>query len=687
MFSKILFFVVFFTACARTDVSTNAPLEVQLRGAGGDCLGHLSETLNTYADRKLSVTQIDSFWGCISQALTDYENITAGAGPQPDHYSPQAVRRFIEKYFLRNRRLSDALLTEVMELKRVLVAGSARELSRSDLDNMLVLVNKLKMYSIALQPHIKILLKRQPLVTEVELESAGAALEEVLRDLGVWLEQQNQGYDFDQLSGFLHAIEDWNKPVGTSAWSKVAGVFPTTKSVFIGGARTGIAATEWQKLCYALARGYRVYLAFTYNLEVNVDRALTSPTVAKSLLNLTAVFTQSVGSHKGGEISMAEWREFFAAVERSQFFPPAMNAVALTGFWQWLLKRPLGDGEQEPTGMNGVHVARLHDKLRDWQTLLASPASNVRFSEVLNDSPPMLWDGEGRLEFHRPLPLDWTPEARAHMAWAFVLTTWLKEAYGGSSDSLTPEQMDTLAYEVLPMLQRFGWLQSTKPTFGRRRLREADLFTAAGNGDGRIQVTEATRLLALVVSSYRTATLWLGEAERTCGSHDADCVRSLPLRSASSAFAALPELKMAMGTWSPRRFLQYLDHAEQASLSESIKGVYKTADLLEMIQLLQYVEAFVQRFDNDISNTIERGEADSVFNVFGATLTTMLTPVGVPGDQVFAFFMFMMKYGETPFSMYGGQVAYLNWKLHSDSWSFNANREILINILFHLAQM
>jgi hypothetical protein len=65
----------------------------------------------------------------------------------------------------------------------------------------------------------------------------------------------------------------------------------------------------------------------------------------------------------------------------------------------------------------------------------------------------------------------------------------------------------------------------------------------------------------------------------------------------------------------------------------------------------------------------------------------LLSPVGMPQDEVQPFYTFMMKFGDTPFTMWGGPIAFNYWKWHKNEWAFEADRTTLMSILNQLSKL
>ncbi|MCB0412403.1 MAG: hypothetical protein KDD22_07750, partial [Bdellovibrionales bacterium] len=103
-------------------------------------------------------------------------------------------------------------------------------------------------------------------------------------------------------------------------------------------------------------------------------------------------------------------------------------------------------------------------------------------------------------------------------------------------------------------------------------------------------------------------------------------------------------------------------------------------DVLEMWVLLQYLETFFARFDEDQSKTINVQEALKAFPIFQPVLGDL---VPLDSEDIRPFFTFLFRYGETPFygPPYGNGLKFNYWRWHEDQWSFEADRVRVLEIL------
>ena len=680
--------------CAKRDHPANEPIHINLKG-GGECLTKFSVRLSEFVDGKLDSDQISSFWNCLSSTISEFERMSAGDPNGGDNYSPRALRRFIQKYFL-SSQLSDGLLSAFMEVKRVFLSGSTETVTRMELRRLDDLFQQLKVMSLDVQPHVNVIFRNRTHASDQELRESTQALQTAVMRLATWLSEQKQTYRFSQMSELMKELKRFLVANGSSGDSfdsvmKAAVLLPETKAILIAGDKGSIQGEEWLTVGRAVSSALALYISVCHGFDTNFDSGLTRETLPETMAAFAATLAQSAARHDGNTIPLAEFSMLIGKLGRVGWLPAGMKAQSVEEILLWFLRRPLGDGTTKSPGLTLAQAKILEQRLVDWRMLSAGlttgSALERKFESVLTASEPMSWDGKGRMNFPRAAPASWSGADRARMVWSFVLLNWLKDAYAGEEPMfLGDEQLDAIAGEVLPLLQSFGWFKSTKPTIGRRILREADLFTVVSNGNGKFDLAEAVRYVGFVVSSWRTSWEWLHLAEQKCGGKKASCVRDLFVNSPAEVVPNMQRLQQVFLSWRPQRLKAYMEKSEITALDSVQEGEFATGDLLMVVQLFQYAEAFFQRFDPAVTEVIHLDQAQKAYPVYAATLEKMLNGA-VSGDELNAFFTFLFRYGDTPFTMFGGQVAYNHWRWHRDQWQVDADRDILMSILSQLAKL
>lgn len=699
MFSKalrILLSACFLVSCARESDPPTSPAVFDLKG-GSSCLESINESLADYLKGQMSSAKVGEFWDCTIRAVADYERLTTGDAPGGG-YTPQALRSFIQRYFFREKRpLSDALLISIMEFKRVILSGATTEITRREIATAKDFLTELKRFTVEINPDLAILAFNKDNPSDVELRMATLHLSLAAAHLSAWLSQKSQPYSFRQMHDFIMALQEWGETTKPSSptlmgqFQKILIVLPSLKKILVGGKVLGIDGHEWPSVVQTLVRGYSLFLSVHALSSQDLNSGLIREIIPDQLEQLAEVFVDAVHGQSGHQIPAQDFEDLFKALEVSQLLPKSMSASAMSATWTWFQKRMLSASGPEFTQAEAM---RLHERALGWQSLLKdqlpdTPEANS-FLKVRNDSVPMQWDSRGRLMFPKRGEAQWSPTNQRQLVWSFSILNWLKVAYAGNQvdQDLTPDQVNLAFEEILPLLQSFGWLKDTVPSRATRLLREADLFTLASNGDGRLSLSEATRYLIFVASAYRTADVWLNIADEKCGSRQATCARPLAFTS-DEILAPFERLKGVLQS-DPQPMLAWLKYSvqgEETVLGEKVVGSFSVGSLMQSVVIMEYVETFLRYYDADLSETVSLQEGRQAFQVFGPTLQNLLAPAGVPPEEILDFFTFLLKYGDTPFSMFGGQVLYTHWKWHRNDWAFESDRSHLMSILNQLSKL
>lgn len=687
--------LLFTLSCAKEKEQTRDAIEVDFKSGTG-CLSDFGADLVRYVKAELSVREVEELWDCTAAAVRAYHRLTVGEGGNGEVYAPSAIRDFLQKYFIKSTPLTDPLLSSLMELKRVVLSGRTDALTRYEIERLLNFITLIKSVSVQLHPHLRTLFTDHA-ASDGELHRAVDELTHALGRLGSWLDANRQPYTYEHLSALFQELRKLGQGRDDlfNTVEKVIAILPTAKGILIHGSQNGIDGQEWSRLMRVLGRGFHFYNNVRRAVQRDLNAGLSRQALPDGIDQLRLILSDAVRIRPKGQIDGGEWMLLFQELERSGLLPADLKAQPMGEMWNWILHRLLGAKSSTGT-LTSLEVKNLKRPIELWRDLLENVGDTVRpgksdrgrFAAVLAAADPQQWDAKGRLEVVMSGPSAWTAESRKRMAWPHVILTWVKEAYVGQSpDQINEEQLNLAVAEILPRLQAFGWLKSTKLTIGSRLMREANLFTLSGNGTTQLEIHEAVRYLAFVASAYRSADLWLEKADQACGNRKADCVRRLVHQPKTDILNPLPRLKALVHSRDPAFFDRYMKHAEETVLGKTQKGEFGTGDLLQVWMLFQYVETFLRRFDLDRNETIELPESLQAFEIYGATLGRLLPGGQMPPDEVLAFFTFMMNYGDTPFGMFGGQVLFNHWRWHRDQWVFSADRAVLMAILNQLSKL
>jgi hypothetical protein len=491
----------------------------------------------------------------------------------------------------------------------------------------------------------------------------------------------------------LKRVEDWTDEEEESGkFDKFADLITPVKQVLLGNSVPAIGATEWEPIVEAAAGFYGLYLGIVNGMDSSLDAMFISRALPAGVAGVVEELEKATARHPGHHIPGRDWNALFAAVAEAEMLPDDFTADSLKDAWNWALKRLLGQSDIE-TGLGPAQMSVFKSRLAQWQDLLSAVENNqplpVDFNQLVNDSEPLIWDAQGRMVIGPKAPKAWDVFGLRHMVWSYVLLDWVKTAFVGAEPKhLTIPEFATAVEEVLPVLQGFGWLTDSETDIYVRLQREADLFTLSSNGNRLLELSEAVRYLNFVVSAYQAADLWLDNVKaQGCVDLAPECVRAYAIQPGSPALDSMPFLKAFMTKQSPKVFDGYMKYAEEILFDSAKTDEIGIGDLLQVWALFQYVDTFIQRYDVNWNDTINADEGRTAFIVYGPILSDLLASANIPEVAKLPFFTFMLKFGDTPFLMIGGPVAFQYWRHHESAWLFESERTQLMSILRQLAQL
>ncbi len=678
--------VVSFMGCAGEQEVSTAPIKPKLK-LSGDCLASFGSRVNQFFKGELDDQKVVAFWDCTADAIRQYRRMTSGER-RPDAYSPEAMARFFREYL--SVTLDNGLVASMMELKRVILSGESGQLTWGELDLLQEFIGELKVFSLHIRPHVQVMFGSHQGYSPQRVEQATQAFALAMGRIGDWLQNQNQEYSFEHLQQLLRQIrEQMQENSAEQSWleslDKGIAVLRSGKRLLLSGSDSAIAGNEWQFLSRLLARGFSVYLNLAYALEADLHSALSGEFLPQALKESSEFLQLAVSRRLDARIPLAEFKEVINQAQGSGWLPEGFTADAVYDFFVWFVHRPLGFGDAD-IALNLSHLEVLKTQVQLWREIYAQPTVLEDFNAVIETSVPMQWDELGRMLFAADSPRSWSVDNRRRLVWAYVLLNWIRKSYVGEKTSLSEQDVSLVAAEILPRLQAFGWLQSTQVTIGKRLLREADVFTLASDGNLELGLHEAVRYLSFVASAHRAAQIWLSAAQANCPQLEVECVRAVALMPGAGVLDSMPILQQRMRSAAAPVFIEYMQRAEETILKKVQTGSFTTSDLMQVWMIFQYVETFLARFDVQKDQVIVLAEGLRAFEVYGPTLGKMLSSTGLPEQEIMAFFTFMLKYGDIPFSMLGGQVLFNHWKWHRNDWDFSADRGVLLSILYQLSK-
>lgn len=705
--------------CARENEPYTHEVEIL---AGEQCFDDLAPSLSQFIQGDLSAEGLVSFWGCLSQAIKSFEELTQGQNSE--FYTVQELQKFIEDFFLDSGTIRLSLIQEVMEIKRLLVGGAVHQISRSELNGLLEIMDELKKSTLKINPYMKLYFsawtgQKNTSLTPADIMPATEALESVLQRLGSLLDARGESYSFVNLENLLREVSYINKGSLRVLDSELLKLLMTVKQTLIGPPVDSIMGGQWKKLLSVAGQLLNSYFHMNYFV---VDQDWKDPQVLGVLSSVVTQILDSLqdlsGQRENGYIPFSDLEILVDGIDRAGWLPLGLSGEDIKKVLPPLVNKilattPSGELIEESQGLKPQHVENLKFEVGHWALIQGTISQLTAGGETLSADHPV-WQSHPALKemgeiVSGPWPLNLDSIGR--LRFDFVNSD--KEAYDRSSlttlnwqravirvlfrsysqqdhrrarpVAVNKTELAMMARDLGPVAVALGLFSASDANAYESLFEESNLFLPRSNGDDQLDFAEAVEYFAYIFSGLRAAQVGYAHLMPLCGggpSLEKTCVRDQLFLYRETILSHKPDLlfylELAEGQ---RTWLKYWDLLE-STLNLRERNEVALGDLTKILVLAQFVEGFFGRFDADLSSTINVDESLQAFEqVFKQPLSRIFE--GFEEEQTRALYTFLMKYGTSPFDpdMTGGAVRFRHWFWHPERWDYEADRLGLIRIL------
>lgn len=670
--------------CAKENEPTRQPFVVSF-GEKGSCFKNIPETFQRYFDSDLGDAEIQSFWVCAQSAIETFVVKVSGEKSRPDVFTPGELNKFLSDNFLSSQPLPDSLMNSLMDLKVAWFGGSNLQLTKKELRQLQVWFAEFSNVMLALKSHVPVYMGQKAEFSSEQLLGAEMQLILAAQKIGALPALQGKAMGSASLQKFLSELERYlstgvdDSPV--KALSEMLPMVLNIKKMMFGTPEEIIAVGDWKNLLSVGAQGFMIFRQARYGvLESSIEKPLWIRSVDHIFSQVANVVLPVFQRRKGEPITEAEWQRLFEQFEKSNltdFKAQQIMQVYLTV--HSLLKAPgttSNDFHQEDF-LNILNEVALwkdaHNKIIAGDSYDKSSGYEAFFADLEIKNKDLQLDKNG--EWLLPAPsakLDL--RSRLHLNWRAFVAWRLLNKYGDPSVGWTMDQLR-------PLQQSLSSLFEEK--YLVKVFREANLFTLAGDGNDVLSPTEAIQYLSLVLSGISSST----RIQTFSPDLSVMNIQKAIWDNKENIFAHTPLL---LGSLKDQKTWQAVNRLLMATVKDqgSLKNPWTSWELAQSQILILYLEGFMKRFDLNQDQVIDHDEALGALEIFGPILGQLLGKIGVGPKELPSFFLFMIRYGDTPFTLYGGDVLYTYWKWNPSAWaSIRADRQTLLSILATLAKL
>lgn len=326
------------------------PIHVGKVGFG--CMSNISKTIHSYVLAELNASQVTYFFDCMKFSFVSFGEYVRGE--RRDSYAATEIREFLQNYFIRDRKISDALLEEFMNLKKVMVGGKTDRVTKAELQRGIEVLEEIKEEALKLNPYIPVLnsyvgvqLKAEGVQLPPTMEAI-RALNEAAKRIGQIMATSHQNYNFENLERFLVSFRDfvqWDQQfLNAKSPQKWVEFFRVFKALSVRPSKNVVEPQEWPRLMSSVSGWYSLYLRYIYEYQgrsMFYGKGLAE--VKGLFLDSMALLFKSVEDQPHQVIPFQYLDELFDVLGDLELLPMGIKAETLKSVSRPLVLKIFGD--------------------------------------------------------------------------------------------------------------------------------------------------------------------------------------------------------------------------------------------------------------------------------------------------------------------------------------------------------
>lgn len=354
MYSKQFVYLLVLLVSVGCSLKTNDKGEpkdpAQFSNDSFKCLSNFSKEIDRYLNGKMQPSDIESFSGCLKEALHTFAYRTKGSDQKG--YKPQEIADFLNNYLTPDNKIKPNLLKEVIRIKVLISGGSADFVTHSEYKRLIEIIDQLK--TEALRHNSSILLygladEQVPLnIAHEKVNEAQSALRKTALTLAQILSSSNVSYRLSDLKNLIDEVRlflSWNKKrksiTNSSSLIEVAKAY---KHLIIGQSSDEILPTSWEKLLSSSADIFGQYIQFKHQI---INQKNLSGTDLDNFISFAeksfSILENAMGSHKNKEIQVQVILDLVTALDKASLLQANIRSESLRPVIELLIAKVLRD--------------------------------------------------------------------------------------------------------------------------------------------------------------------------------------------------------------------------------------------------------------------------------------------------------------------------------------------------------
>ncbi len=231
---------------------------LQVKGGQTACLNNAGERIGKYLDGKTDPSDIEIMFQCADDSIQLFLDRTKTN--TPGNYQPQELRNFLEKYFIGEDKISNALMLETMEFKRSIVGGRGDLLTADELRSLRRIIWGIREQLLKLAPFRPLTLETLGALPREKQDDVLRALSQSMADFGALLSQTAADYPTSRLEGLLREFERVFPGETLRKFVARINLVRAVKPVLLGTSQDQFRPEEWPRFLVTLVKLFGVYV-------------------------------------------------------------------------------------------------------------------------------------------------------------------------------------------------------------------------------------------------------------------------------------------------------------------------------------------------------------------------------------------------------------------------------------------
>ncbi len=709
-------------ACSKNGEPYDIIPKVELKGAG--CLKQAPKAVEDFFNGSSNANEVTGLWNCFHYALNTFSTYVKGA--DKSKFSADELREFLENYFLQDQKkmpgdthvISDKLLKEMLEVKRLFLGGNSASVTRAELLQTFDLIEAFNDISVGLIPHTDVLFgvsSRKATPISDQADDGLMAFDKAAQKLVRLLNNDHSQYQFANLSSLLHEMylyfRNSNPDSTFKDYSQYVPIIAQIKGLLMNSDRSRIEANDWAALGPFLAKAYAIYLRTSYYLSGESLMAIDPLSEIRALmLDFSQILRQGITHRQGHALPLTDIRAVVSEAATLNLLPKDVDEDMANTLVSRLVDFILNPQNQfKESGISKQKLEYLESQVDDWANIQKALVLNIQLPQdpiwnemvaVINGPWPLRLDTNGRVILDGDKKSTTNLDSNSRLNWARALFHLVFNAYVKDKDrrevtrEMDKSEIHQAYLDLKPLLVVFGLVDKNDTTFDKRLFRDANLFMPRSDGDKHLSFNELVEYVHFIFSGINAGHLIIDNMQKPClvsDSHvDVNCFRVDFKQKADTMLSHMPLQLSFVKTMSSGRWQKFIKNLEVVNRDEgAVSSPISRTAVYESYVLLQYIEVLMLRFDENRDGKLDLNESLKLLKLFLGTISSALN-LDQENDraEIESLFTYLLNYGtfpslDDPIS----KLRYENWKLKQGSWVIGVDRADVLQIIAVLSKL